>query len=50
MKELRETPIWLKIIERKPLCEPTKMTDITRECDDLITIFVTSVKTAEENQ
>ena len=50
LKELRETMIWLKIIERKPLCEPAKMTDITKECDELIAIFVASVKTAEENQ
>ncbi len=50
LKELRETLIWLKIIERKPLCEPSKMTDITKECDELIAIFVKSVKTAEENQ
>jgi four helix bundle protein len=33
LKELRETLIWLKIIERKPLCEPNKMTEIIRECD-----------------
>ena len=26
LKELRETLIWLNIIERKPLCEPAKMT------------------------
>ena len=50
LKELRETMIQLKIIEHKPLCEPTKMTDITKECDELIAIFVASVKTAEENQ
>lgn len=49
LKELRETLIWLKIIERKPLCDPNKMTDIVRECNELISIFVKSVKTAEEN-
>ena len=50
LKELRETLVWLKIIERKPLCEPAKMADITNECDELIAIFVASVKTAEENR
>ena len=50
LKELRETLIWLQIIERKPLCEPAKMASITNECDELIAIFVSSVKTAEENQ
>ena len=50
LKELRETLIWLQIIERKPLCEPAKMASIINECDELIAIFVSSVKTAEENQ
>ena len=27
LKELRETSIWLRIIERKPLCETNQMTD-----------------------
>jgi len=48
LKELRETMIWLKIIQRKPLCEPNKMDGIIRECDELISIFVKSVKTAEQ--
>ena len=50
LKELRETFIWLKIIERKPLCEPNKMTEIVRECDELIAIFVKSVKTAQDGK
>ena len=49
LKELRETLIWLTIIERKPLCDPDKMKEIIRECDELIAIFVSSVKTAEKN-
>lgn len=49
LKELRGTLIWLKIIEHKPLCEPAKMTDIVGECDELISIFVKSIKTAEDN-
>ena len=47
LKELRESLIWLRIIERKPLCDPNEMTESINECDDLISIFVTSVKTAE---
>jgi four helix bundle protein len=47
LKELRETLIWLRIIERKPLCDPDEMTDVIRECDEFIAIFVASVKTAE---
>ena len=47
LKELRETYVWLRIIERKPLCPPDKTKDILRECDELIAIFVASIKTAE---
>ena len=50
LKELRESLIWLKIIERKSLCNPKKMTETQLECDELIAIFVKSVKTAESNQ
>ncbi len=49
LKELRESLIWLRIIERKPLCDPNGMTEVIKECDELISIFVTSVKTAESN-
>ena len=50
LKELRETHIWLKIIERKSLCEPQRMPEILRECDELIAIFVKSVKTAQDGK
>lgn len=50
LKELRESLVWLKVIERKPLCPPERMKDIIQECDELISIFVSSVKTAELNQ
>lgn len=50
LKELRETMIWLKIIERKPLCEPNRMKDIIDECDQLIAILAKSINTAREKQ
>jgi len=50
LKELRETLVWLKIIERKPLCDPQKMPEIVAECDELIAIFVKSVKTAQDGK
>ena len=37
----------LQIIERKELCDPKKLAEIVDECDQLIAIFVKSVKTAE---
>ena len=47
LKELRETLVWLRIIELKPMCEANRLADIVKECDELIAIFVTSVTTAE---
>ncbi len=50
LKELRETFIWLKIIERKPILPKGRLGDIVKECDELISIFVTSLKTASTSQ
>lgn len=50
LKELRESVVWLKIIERKPLVEPGKMTKVIKECDELIAIFAASVKTADSDK
>lgn len=50
LKELRETHVWLTMIQRKPLIEPTeKLEPIVKECDELIAIFVASIRTAREN-
>ena len=49
LKELRETSVWLKIIERKPLCGPDRLRGITLECNELISIFVKSIETAKRN-
>ena len=51
LKELRETLSWLLMIQRKPLIEPQeKLAAIIGECNELISIFVTSIKTAEKNK
>ncbi len=46
LKELRETFICLKIIERKPMCSKSRLTPLLKECDELISIFVKSIQTA----
>lgn len=47
LKELRETLIALKIIQRKPLIRETEKIDKTiDECNQLISIFVKSINTA----
>lgn len=48
VKELRETLRWLKLVKRVPLVEkPDLLDDLMDETDQLIRIFVASIKTAK---
>ena len=50
LKELRETFVWLLIIQRKPLIEPLDMlSSLIVENNELISIFVASITTAQKN-
>jgi len=49
LKELRESRVWLKFIERKPLSTSSTTEIGLRECDELIAILSKSVSTAEKN-
>jgi four helix bundle protein len=47
LKELRETQRWLKLIQKVPLIKkPELLNDMLEETEELIKIFVTSIKTA----
>ncbi len=49
LKELRETYRWLKLVQRVPLIEPPdQASELIAECDELIRIFVASIRTAEK--
>ncbi len=51
LKELRETKRWLKLIQRVPLLNSSeKLIEILQETEELVKIFVTSIKTAESNR
>ena len=51
LKELRETGVCLKILKRKPLINPPEKIDpVLDECNELISIFVASISTAERNK
>ncbi len=51
LKELRESQRWLKLIQRVPLInKPSLLKDILQETEELIKIFVTSIKTAEKRK
>ena len=51
LKELRETRVWLLIIVRAGLIKPvTTLEPLIQETNELISIFVTSVKTATKGK
>ena len=48
LEELRETLRWLKLVKRVPLVEkPEMLNELLDETDQLIRIFVASIKTAQ---
>jgi len=48
LKELRESFRWLRLIARVPLVDkPDKVNALIQETDELIRIFVTSIRTAK---
>ena len=50
LKELRETKVWLQMIAKASLIQPSSRVDpVIREAEELIAIFVASVKTAKQN-
>ena len=51
LKELRETQRWLKLVQRVPLVKkPELLDDILQETEELIKIFVTSIRTAGQKK
>jgi four helix bundle protein len=49
LKELRETKVWLQMIARADLIKPAlKVEPLINETNQLISIFVTSIKTAKK--
>lgn len=49
LKELRESRICLKIIQKKPLLKPERLKGIIQENNELIAIFLKSIETAKNN-
>jgi len=50
LKELRETLRWLRLVHRVPLIEKSGLLEpLLVETDELIRIFVSSIKTAKDN-
>ncbi len=49
LKELRETLICLKIVIKAEIVGSEKLEPLAEEVNELIAIFVTSIKTARQN-
>ena len=49
LKELNETSIWLRIIERSQMLDPEVLVDIIQENGELCKIFTSSLQTTREN-
>ena len=49
LKELRESQAWLRYCQRMRLAYPNEIEPNIRECDQLIAIFVASIRTARKN-
>ena len=51
LKELRETRVWLLMIVRAKLINPvSKLDSLIQENNELISIFVTSIRTAKKSR
>ena len=51
LKELRETQRWLRLVEKAKLVEDqSDLPALLKECDELIRIFVASIKTASSKR
>ena len=51
LKELKETRIWLRIIQCKSYCKSNEqIDDALAECEELVRIFAKSISTASGNQ
>src|SRR6266446_3245350 len=50
LKELNETSIWLRIIERSRILKPELLTEIIQENNELCRIFTASLATARKGK
>jgi four helix bundle protein len=51
LKELRETRVWMLLIQRKGMAGPPEnFAPLLEECDELASILFASIRTAQKNQ
>jgi four helix bundle protein len=50
LQELEETVYWLELLVDADIVKTDRMTDLLKECDELIAIMVTSAKTVKQRR
>jgi four helix bundle protein len=50
LQELDETDYWLELLGDSEIIAPARLADLRTEVNELIAIFVTSVKTAKRDK
>ena len=50
LKELRESRIWLRIVQRRTMLKASVVVPVLRETEELIRIFKTSIATTKRNE
>ena len=50
LKELRESRIWLRIVQRRTMLKASVVEPVLRETEELIRIFKTSIATTKRNE
>lgn len=49
LREADETLYWLELIAESKLVDPNRLVDLIDECNQLVSIFVSTVKTTKRN-
>jgi len=50
LQELDETAFWIELLIEAEIMPEDRMTELAKETDELISIFVSSIKTAKKNK
>jgi four helix bundle protein len=50
LQELDETVYWFELLAESGIVTPARLADLTKEAEELIAIFVSSIRTSEKNE
>ena len=50
IEEVDETALWLELISEESILDPQRTAPLHKEANELLSIFLSSVKTARDNQ